>query len=97
MSIHYRRPHNLRRPSFLSNLIEQTKIAYYQYEVTSPLYVMTPGERLASTSFMVIILTLLIFMAITYIPPLVVIASRQLLWLGKEYQQPFASLDMRGP
>jgi hypothetical protein len=83
MLFDYRRPHKPRRLSFLSGLVEQTKIAHYQYEVRSPLYVMTPGERLTFNSFMVIFDSVLMFTAVNYVPPLVVIVSRQLLWLGK--------------
>lgn len=83
MSFESHRPHHPRRRSFVSSLAEHTKIAYYQYEVTFPLYVMTAGEKFAFNSFMLLFLSLLIFTAVRYLPPLVLIASRQLLWLGK--------------
>jgi Small subunit of serine palmitoyltransferase-like len=83
MSFDSRRPHNPRRRSFVSILVEHNKIAYYQYEVTFPLYVMSPGEKLAFNSFMLMFLSLLIFTTVTYLPPLVLTASRKLLWLGK--------------
>ena len=86
MSFDQRRPHSLRRRSFVSSLVEHTKIAYYQYEVTFPLYVMSPGERLAFNSFMFIFLSLLILTAVTYFPPLVLGASRQFLQLGKSVE-----------
>jgi hypothetical protein len=77
MSFDLRRPDHPRRRSFVSSLVEHTKIAYYQYEVTFPLYVMPPGEKFAFNSFM------LIFTAVTYPPPLVLIASPQLLWVDR--------------
>jgi hypothetical protein len=85
MSFNLRRPDYSRRRSFVSSLVEHTKIAfaYYQYEVTFPLYVMPPGEKFAFNSFMLIFLSLLIFTAETYLSPLVLIASPQLLWLGR--------------
>lgn len=87
MSFDPRRPHNPRRHSFVSSLIDHTKIAYYQYEVTFPLYVMSPGEKLAFNSFMLMFLSLLIFTVVTYLPPLVLLASRELLWLGKSAEK----------
>jgi len=83
MSFDPRRPHHPRRRSFVSSLVEHTKIAYYKYEVTFPLYAMSPGEKFAFNSSMLIFLSLLIFTAVTYLPPLILITSRQLLWLSK--------------
>jgi hypothetical protein len=83
MSFNLRRPDYSRRRSFVSSLVEHTKIAYYQYEVTFPIYVMPPGEKFAFNSFMLIFLSLLIFTAVTYLSPLVLIASPQVLWFGR--------------
>jgi hypothetical protein len=44
---------------------------------------MSLGEKLAFNFFMLIFLGLLMFTAVTYIPPLILIVSRPLLWLAE--------------
>jgi hypothetical protein len=70
------------KPSpFAGHLIKRARLAYYQYEVTLPLYVMTPGERLVFNTFMAMVLSLLTLGTIIYLPSLIVRASHRMIWL----------------
>lgn len=54
---------------------------YYQYEVTFPLYAMSPGEKIVFNAIVVIILTFLALGMFVYLPQLVIKTAQRLFWL----------------
>ncbi|CDM31035.1 Small subunit of serine palmitoyltransferase-like [Penicillium roqueforti FM164] len=68
---------------------DRVQLAYYRYEVTFGLYVLTSNEKLVVNAFVSTVITL-IFWALLYFPTLVYNKGDNLIWLltGHGSQQP---------
>ncbi len=67
MSLHEPAIHFRLKGPFVTSFIDQAMVAYYQYEVTFALYVMTPAEKLAFNSLVVLMLSLVTLPALMYL------------------------------
>ncbi|CAL5873280.1 uncharacterized protein PFLUO_LOCUS7551 [Penicillium psychrofluorescens] len=76
--------------------IDRVRLEYYRYEVTFGLYVMTPGEKLVTNTFVIVILTLLLWALLLYFPPLLYQKLGRLVWLltGHSGEEVSAVLDI---
>ena len=74
------------QPSRLKRVLERLRIAYYRYEVTYGLYVMSPGEKLVANTFVLVCLSLLIWALFWYFPALLYAKMGRLGWIltGKD-------------
>lgn len=54
----------------LQRCVDRIRLVYYRYEVTFGLYAMTPGESLVVNSFVILILLLLFWALLVYLPAL---------------------------
>lgn len=77
-------PQRCEKPSFLSELVYRLQLMYYRYEVTFSAYVLTPGEKWALNSFVVLLFSLSSFGIISFlarVAPLITDASSKMLWV----------------
>jgi hypothetical protein len=65
----------------LSGLTHRARVAYYQYEVTFALYVMTPVEKLILNLFLVIVGGLLLLGIVFYLPQSILRVWHRGVWL----------------
>jgi hypothetical protein len=74
------------------------RLEYYRYEVTFGLYVMTPSEKLVTNTFVIVILTLLLWALLLYFPSLLYQKLGRLVWLltGHSGEEVGAVLDILG-
>lgn len=61
--------------------IDRVRLEYYRYEVTFGLYVMTPSEKLVANTFVMVVMTLLLWALLLYFPPLLYHKLSRLVWL----------------
>ncbi|PGH10514.1 hypothetical protein AJ79_05442 [Helicocarpus griseus UAMH5409] len=69
------------QPSLFKRISNRLRLAYYRYEVTYGLYVMTPEEKMVANSFLVVFIALLIWALFLYFPPLLFQKLRRLVWI----------------
>lgn len=60
---------------------DRVRLEYYRYEVTFGLYVMTPGEKLVANTFVIVVLSLLLWALLLYFPSLLYHKLSRLVWL----------------
>jgi hypothetical protein len=60
---------------------DRVRLEYYRYEVTFGLYVMTPSEKLVANTFVVVVLSLLLWALLLYFPSLLYHKLGRLVWL----------------
>lgn len=68
-------------PSRLKRSLEHLRVAYYRYEVTYGLYVMSPGEKLVTNTFVLVCLSLLGWALFWYFPALLYAKMGRLGWI----------------
>lgn len=69
------------RPNALQRLVDRVQLEYYRYEVTFGLYVMTPGEKCVANTFVLVVVTLLLWALLLYFPSLLWNKFSRLVWL----------------
>ena len=69
------------RPNALHRLVDRIQLEYYRYEVTFGIYVLTPGEKLAANTFVMIVMSLLLWALLLYFPSLLYQKLSRLVWL----------------
>ncbi|KAE8444969.1 hypothetical protein EG329_014097 [Mollisiaceae sp. DMI_Dod_QoI] len=67
--------------SLVGQILAQIRLMHYRYEVTFSPYVMTPGEKWALNTIVIVILSLLAIGIVSYLPPLIIRAGSRLFWL----------------
>lgn len=74
---------SLRKKSFnpVQRVIDRVRLEYYRYEVTFGLYVMTPTEKCVANTFVLIVLSLLLWALLLYFPSLLFHKLARLVWL----------------
>ncbi|KAL4787964.1 hypothetical protein BJX76DRAFT_250287 [Aspergillus varians] len=70
-----------RRRNILLRAVDRVRLEYYRYEVTFGLYVMTPGEKLVTNTFVIVVLSLLLWALLVYFPALLYHKLSRLVWL----------------
>jgi hypothetical protein len=65
----------------LQRFFDRVRLEYYRYEVTFGLYVMTPGEKLVANTFVVVVVSLLLWALLLYFPSLLYHKLGRLVWL----------------
>ncbi|KAJ5811557.1 hypothetical protein N7474_007858 [Penicillium riverlandense] len=73
--------HKIQRPGPIRRAIDRVRLEYYRYEVTFGLYVMTPSEKLVTNTFVIVVLTLLLWALLLYFPSLLYQKLSRLVWL----------------
>ncbi|KAJ5166017.1 hypothetical protein N7492_006313 [Penicillium capsulatum] len=91
--------HSRRNP--LQRLVDRVRLEYYRYEVTFGLYVMTPSEKCVANSFVLVVLTLLLWALLLYFPSLLWDKLSRVSWLltgrsGREVGTVLGILDQYG-
>lgn len=71
---------NQRRNPF-QRFVDRVRLEYYRYEVTFGIYVMTPSEKLVANTFVIVVLTLLLWALLLYFPQLLYQKLTRLVWL----------------
>ncbi|EEQ84451.1 hypothetical protein RJZ56_000071 [Blastomyces dermatitidis] len=74
-------PLNPNSPSLLKRLTNRLQLAYYRYEVTYGIYVMTPGEKFVANTFLLVFISLLVYGLFLYFPPLLYQKLSRLAWI----------------
>lgn len=69
------------RRGLLRRITDRIRLEYYRYEVTFGLYVMTPGEKLAANTFVMVVMSLLLWALLLYFPSLLYNKLSRLVWL----------------
>lgn len=69
------------RRNVLLRMADRVRLEYYRYEVTFGLYVMTPLEKLAANTFVMVVLSLLCWALLLYFPSLLYQKLSRLVWL----------------
>ena len=69
------------RRNILLRMFDRVRLEYYRYEVTFGLYVMTPLEKLAANTFVMVVLSLLCWALLLYFPSLLYQKLSRLVWL----------------
>ncbi|KKZ67600.1 hypothetical protein EMCG_06659 [[Emmonsia] crescens] len=69
------------RPNILKRLTNRLQLAYYRYEVTYGIYVMTPEEKFVANTFLLVFISLLVWGLFLYFPPLLFQKVGRLAWL----------------
>lgn len=62
-------------------MVDRVRLEYYRYEVTFGLYVMTPSEKCVANTFVLIVLSLLLWALLLYFPSLLYNKAGSLVWL----------------
>lgn len=85
----------LRRRNIIQRFADRVRLEYYRYEVTFGIYVMTPGEKLVANSFIVVVLSLLLWALLLYFPSLLYHKLSRLVWLltGREMRAALGITD----
>ena len=65
----------------MSRIQQKLSLIYYQYEVTSPAYVLTPGEKLVMNTIVLLIIGFIAMGVCSYILPLLLNAVCKLFWV----------------
>ncbi|KAA8648192.1 hypothetical protein EYZ11_000558 [Aspergillus tanneri] len=65
----------------LRRAVDRVRLEYYRYEVTFGLYVMTPAEKLVANTFVMVVLSLLLWALLLYFPSLLYQKLSRLVWL----------------
>jgi hypothetical protein len=65
----------------LGRVVDRVRLEYYRYEVTFGLYVMTPSDKCVVNTFVVVVLTLLLWALLLYFPSLLYQKLSRLVWL----------------
>ncbi|KAJ5690607.1 hypothetical protein N7462_004999 [Penicillium macrosclerotiorum] len=91
---------NQRRNPF-QRFIDRVRLEYYRYEVTFGLYVMTPSEKLVANTFVMVVMSLLLWALLLYFPSLLYSKLSRLVWLltghsGEEVGAVLGILDHHG-
>lgn len=68
-------------PNVLRRFSDRVWMEYYRYQVTFGLYVMTPSEKLAANTFVMVVLSLLFWALLLYFPSLLYNKLSRLVWL----------------
>lgn len=81
--------------------VDRVRLEYYRYEVTFGLYVMTPSEKLVANTFVIVVMTLLLWALLLYFPQLLYQKLSRLMWLltghsGEEMGAVLGILDKHG-
>ncbi|OAX84114.1 hypothetical protein ACJ72_01526 [Emergomyces africanus] len=69
------------RPNVLKRLRNRLQLAYYRYEVTYGIYVMTPEEKFVANTFLLVFISLLVWGLFLYFPPLLFQKLGRLAWI----------------
>ncbi|KAL4797906.1 hypothetical protein BDV19DRAFT_39284 [Aspergillus venezuelensis] len=69
------------RRNVFQRATDRVRLEYYRYEVTFGLYVMTPGEKLVANTFVLVVLSLLLWALLVYFPALLYQKLSRLVWL----------------
>lgn len=82
-------------------LVDRVRLEYYRYEVTFGLYVMTPSEKLVANTFVIVVMSLLLWALLLYFPQLLYQKLTRLVWLltghsGEEVGAVLGILDGHG-
>lgn len=82
-------------------LVDRVRLEYYRYEVTFGLYVMTPSEKLVANTFVIVVMSLLLWALLLYFPQLLYQKLSRLVWLltghsGEEVGAVLGILDKHG-
>lgn len=85
----------------IQRFIGRVCLEYYHYEVTFGLYVMTPGEKLVANTFVIVVMTLLLWALFFYLPSLLYHKLDRLVWLltghsGEEVSAVLGILNSHG-
>jgi hypothetical protein len=70
-----------RSRNHFKRFFDRVRLEYYRYEVTFGLYVMTPSEKLVANTFVVVVLSLLLWALLLYFPSLLYHKLSRLVWL----------------
>lgn len=62
-------------------VVDRVRLEYYRYEVTFGLYVMTPSEKCVANTFVLIVLSLLLWALLLYFPTLLFHKLSRAVWL----------------
>ncbi|PGH03653.1 hypothetical protein GX51_03917 [Blastomyces parvus] len=68
-------------PSIFKRATNRLRLAYYRYEVTYGIYVMSPGEKLVANAFLLVFISLLVYGLFLYFPPLLYQKLSRLAWI----------------
>lgn len=84
------------RHGLLQRAVNRVCLEYYRYEVTFGLYVMTPSEKCVANTFVVIVMTLLLWALLLYFPSLLYQKLSRIMWLltGHHGEEVGAALGM---
>ncbi|OJD14216.1 hypothetical protein AJ78_05430 [Emergomyces pasteurianus Ep9510] len=74
-------PYHRSRPNVLKRLRSRLQLAYYRYEVTYGIYVMTPEEKFVANTFLLVFISLLVWGLFLYFPPLLFQKLGRLAWI----------------
>lgn len=82
-------------------LVDRVRLEYYRYEVTFGVYVMTPSEKLVANTFVIVVMSLLLWALLLYFPQLLYQKLSRLVWLltghsGEEVGAVLGILDKHG-
>lgn len=85
----------------LQRFMDRVRLEYYRYEVTYGIYPMTPGEKAVANTFVVVVLSLLLWTALFYFPSLLYRKLSRLIWLltghsGEEMSVVWTAFDTHG-
>ncbi|PGH09690.1 hypothetical protein AJ80_07641 [Polytolypa hystricis UAMH7299] len=69
------------RRNLLQRAIDRVHLAYYRYEVTFGVYVMTPPEKLIANTFLIVCVSLLMWALFLYFPSVLFYKIGRLVWL----------------
>ncbi|QSS59920.1 DUF3317 superfamily protein [Histoplasma capsulatum] len=69
------------KPSLLRRFTNRLQLAYYRYEVTYGIYVMTPEEKFVANTFLLVFISLLLWGLFLYFPPLLFQKLSRLAWI----------------
>jgi hypothetical protein len=67
--------------SILTKFWRKVQLWYYQYEVTFCPYLLTPVEKTILNTIVVLLISLLVFSIVTYLPPLFTTVFARLYWI----------------
>lgn len=81
-------------------VVDRLRLEYYRYEVTFGLYVMTPSEKCVANTFVVVVLSLLLWALLLYFPSLLFNKLTRVEWLltghTNEVSTSLGMMDMHG-
>jgi hypothetical protein len=65
----------------IQRVVDHARLEYYRYEVTFGLYVMSPSEKLVANTFVIVVLSLLLWALLLYFQSLLYQKLSRLVWL----------------